>query len=172
MWIISQFLKIIFTGKYPVFFWGGGFEEGGGVNLGTVTIYTMFPIIFYVLVFNLLLGFIVCFIFKFFVYFYIFAFMFCFCFCFVLFCFCFCFVFFFGAGGGGGGGGREAPLSSNQYLQLLSMAHLNNEPEFYKLIIGWYLLYFFCFEGGNQFGYTLKYRFFLYMYFLYPYLWF
>ena len=156
--------------KVPCFF-GGVFWGRGGVNLGTVTIYTMFPIIFYVLVFNLLLGFIVCFIFKFFVYFYIFAFMFCFCFCFVLFCFCFCFVFFLGAGGGGGGS-PEAPLSSNQYLQLLSMAHLNNEPEFYKLIIGWYLLYFFCFEGGNQFGYTLKYRFFLYMYFLYPYLWF
>ena len=172
MWIISQFLKIIFTGKYPVFFLGGGgFEEGGGVNLGTVTIYTMFPIIFYVLVFNLLLGFIVCFIFKFFCLFLYFCLyvLFLFLFRFVLFLFLFC-VFFWG--GGGGGGSPEAPLSSNQYLQLLSMAHLNNEPEFYKLIIGWYLLYFFCFEGGNQFGYTLKYRFFLYMYFLYPYLWF
>ena len=44
-----------------------------------------------------------------------------------------------------GDGSPKAPLSSNQYLQFLSLAQLNNEPEFYKLIIGWYPLYFIIF---------------------------
>ena len=51
-----------------------------------------------------------------------------------------CFFFFLGRNGG-----PKAHLSSNQYLQFLSLAQLNNEPEFYKLIIGWYPLYFIIF---------------------------
>ena len=52
----------------------------------------------------------------------------------------------------GKGGVTGVPITSNQYLRFLSLAHLNNGPEFCKLIIGWYPLCFFYFGGDSQSG--------------------
>ena len=65
--------------------------------MGTITIYTMFPIIFCDVDFNLLLGFIVCFIFNFFV------------------CLFLYFCFFFMVGGAGEGVPKHPNLLINIY---------------------------------------------------------
>ena len=62
-----------------------------------------------------------------------------------------------GGGGGGGGGALNPPFFLYLIYNLLPQAHLNNGPEFYKLIYkeGAYFIFIFCLEGESQFRRTL-----------------